>query len=687
MGKKLRERLAFGLSTLISTPRYHSSISLGVSVVSGAVGSTYYVYWVIRGVCLKAYRFEGPDMTMSWSFFIGLLAAAAQISSGTTLPIRDFSHLEIEKLCHHAADFGYCTSFINGLVYEMDELQSTSHLRRAASIQRRRQLNKKTSKEERDFRFYLINIGGATFSVLFVAVISAMFLGLLTLDPLDLRIKMRAAVDPTEKEAAAAIFPLCDQNHRLLVTLLVMNALAYECLPLFLDELLPTWMTILFSVSLLLIFGEIIPSAIFTGPDQLILASKLAPLVKTSMTILHPITYPLVKLLDRVVPTDDSANDEDYNRAELSALVKIQWEERMKAQRQKEMANAVGGTNRRRPLRVTTHMANQVQAEKQRQQRQQQLINDSYFNSTRNWRRLKSEIMEAVTEKQQQQQQPSSESTVKFGSFGSLFDVVNKEKETGDIGKQSHRRNLSNSSASTSAHDDHPFEQIAPPLERTEVRAVEGALNLKTMCALDVYTPIRLIYAVPEDLELTKQNVAEIYGQGYSRVPVYDPKGKDCTAMKGILMTRQLIMIDWDDERSVSSLPLYIPPCVSPRMNLIRLLHLLREGGSLIAFVCAGPHIAERALDEGRAIPPEAGFMGLVTLQDVLESLIQERIYDEEDISERNLASAVLTNWAATVLQRFAKRQKLRRSNSTSSTNQPPSPRGGVANEVTPLLG
>lgn len=625
---------------------------------------------------------------MSRSFFIGLMAAAAQISSGTTatVHIRDFNHLEmIEKLCHHAADFDYCTSFIIGLVYEMDELQSNSHLRRAASIQRR-QLNKKTSKEERDFRFYLINIGGATFSVLLVAVISAMFLGFLTLDPLDLRIKMRAAVDPTEKEAAAAIFPLCDQNHRLLVTLLVMNALAYECLPLFLDELLPTWMAILFSVSLLLIFGEIIPSAIFTGPDQLILASKLAPLVKYSMTILHPITYPLVKLLDNVVPTDDSADDEDYNRAELSALVKIQWEERMKAQRQKEMANSLGGTNRRRSLRVT-HMANQVQAEKQRQQRQQQLINDSYFNSTRHWRRLKSEIMEAVTEKQQQQQQqPSSESTPKFGSFGSLFDVVNKEKEIGDSGKPSHRRNLSNSSASTSAHDDHPFEQIAPPLERTEVRAVEGALNLKTMCALDVYTPIRLIYAVPEDLELTKHNVAEIYGQGYSRVPVYDPKGKDCTAMKGILMTRQLIMIDWDDERSVSSLPLYIPPCVSPRMNLIRLLHLLREGGSLIAFVCAGPHIAERALDEGRVIPSEAGFMGLVTLQDVLESLIQERIYDEEDTSERNLASAVLTNWAATVLQRFAKRQKLRRSNSTSSTNQP-SPRSGVANEVTPLLG
>ena len=119
-------------------------------------------------------------------------------------------------------------------------------------------------------------------------------------------------------------------------------------------------------------------------------------------------------------------------------------------------------------------------------------------------------------------------------------------------------------------------------------------------------------------------------------------------------------MIDWDDERTVSSLPIYIPPCVSPRMNLIQLPHLLRKGGSLIAFVCAGPHIAERALNEGRAIPPEAGFMGRVTFL----SYRREYTYDEEDISERNLASAVLTNWAATVLQRFAKRQKLRRVNS-----------------------
>jgi CBS domain containing-hemolysin-like protein len=101
-----------------------------------------------------------------------------------------------------------------------------------------------------------------------------------------------------------------------------------------------------------------------------------------------------------------------------------------------------------------------------------------------------------------------------------------------------------------------------------------------------------MIFAVPEDLVLTQQAFAEIFSQGYSRVPVYESQSSSgenkLTAMKGVLMTRQLIMVDWEDERAVSTLPLYIPPCVSPRMNLVSLLHLLRKGGSLIAFVCAG---------------------------------------------------------------------------------------------------
>ncbi len=83
-----------------------------------------------------------------------------------------------------------------------------------------------------------------------------------------------------------------------------------------------------------------------------------------------------------------------------------------------------------------------------------------------------------------------------------------------------------------------------------------------------------------------------------------------------------------------------------------------------------GPHLAERALKEGRSIPAEAGFMGLVTLQDVLESVLQERIYDEEDVAQRNLASAILTNWAAEKIQKLVlKRRKLKRLGSGSGSH------------------
>lgn len=198
-------------------------------------------------------------MLLSSSLLI-LLLGSAQIH-GATLRTPDSNLIAIDALCHHSDDFDHCISYISGLV-EKGEQQSRTrqpYLRRTAAS--RRQLDETQSSnennEEHDFRFYLINIGGATLSVGLVAIISAMFLGYLTLDPLDLRIKMRAALDPTEKEAAASIYPLVNQNHRLMVTLLVMNSLAYECLPLFLDKLMPTWMTIIFSVTLLLVFGEV----------------------------------------------------------------------------------------------------------------------------------------------------------------------------------------------------------------------------------------------------------------------------------------------------------------------------------------------------------------------------------------------------------------------------------------------
>lgn len=76
--------------------------------------------------------------------------------------------------------------------------------------------------------FYLINLGGAFVCIAAVALIAGLFLGYLTLDAFDLRIIERASVNMEEREYASTILPIVVERHRVLVTLLILNGLAYE---------------------------------------------------------------------------------------------------------------------------------------------------------------------------------------------------------------------------------------------------------------------------------------------------------------------------------------------------------------------------------------------------------------------------------------------------------------------------
>jgi hypothetical protein len=202
-------------------------------------------------------------------------------------------------------------------------------------------------------------------------------------------------------------------------------------------------------------------------------------------------------------------------------------------------------------------------------------------------------------------------------------------------------------------------EQLHPPLHQREVDLVEGALTMKTQTAIDVYTPYRDVYAVPDNMILSKQSITEIYSHGYSRVPVYrynDKNPDDTTAVLGFFITRQLMLIDWDDDRRLSTLPLQRPVCVSPKTNLVELFDIIQTNGLLLTFVCASPLLANKALKQNLPIPSTAGLMGICTMVDVMESILQDRIYDEGDIRERDRAVAILQQWASDILQNFLRK-------------------------------
>ncbi|CAL1128561.1 unnamed protein product [Cladocopium goreaui] len=95
-------------------------------------------------------------------------------------------------------------------------------------------------------------------------------------------------------------------------------------LPVFLDQLVPSWVALVLSVSVVLICGEILPSAVFTGPNQFTIASGLVPLVSLLELIFYFVARPIANVLDQMFK--DECHGEDgtkYTRAELRALLAL----------------------------------------------------------------------------------------------------------------------------------------------------------------------------------------------------------------------------------------------------------------------------------------------------------------------------------------------------------------------------
>jgi CBS domain containing-hemolysin-like protein len=63
--------------------------------------------------------------------------------------------------------------------------------------------------------------------------------------------------------------------------------------------------------------------------------------------------------------------------------------------------------------------------------------------------------------------------------------------------------------------------EISGTVGRNVIRFLSLFFSL-LQCAWDVYTPLRKIFAVPYDMELDRNTIAEIYSEGYSRVPVFE---------------------------------------------------------------------------------------------------------------------------------------------------------------------
>ncbi|KAI3458090.1 hypothetical protein Pfo_014753 [Paulownia fortunei] len=154
--------------------------------------------------------------------------------------------------------------------------------------------------------------------VLFAGLTSGLSLGLLSHSKFDLEVLIKAGL-PKDRKNAAKILPVIKNECFLLCTLLIAKSLATEALPIFLDRILPFWCAILVSVIFVVAFVEVIPQAVCSR-HALSLSAKFTLFVRFLFFVLSPISYPVSKVLDWLLGENHSAI---LRRPELKTLVDL----------------------------------------------------------------------------------------------------------------------------------------------------------------------------------------------------------------------------------------------------------------------------------------------------------------------------------------------------------------------------
>ncbi|XP_038589351.1 metal transporter CNNM4 isoform X1 [Micropterus salmoides] len=159
--------------------------------------------------------------------------------------------------------------------------------------------------------------------ILFLLVLSGMFsglnLGLMALDPMELRIVQSCGTEK-EKKYARKIEPIRSKGNYLLCSLLLGNVLVNTTLTILLDDLIGSGLgAVVASTIGIVIFGEIVPQALCSRHGLAVGANTIM-VTKFFMLLTFPLSFPVSKLLDVLLGQEIGTV---YNREKLVEMLKV----------------------------------------------------------------------------------------------------------------------------------------------------------------------------------------------------------------------------------------------------------------------------------------------------------------------------------------------------------------------------
>ena len=155
---------------------------------------------------------------------------------------------------------------------------------------------------------YLISL----FLILCSAIFSGLTLGYFSLDLATL--KRRAKAGDVQ---AMAVYPIRMKGNLLLTTLLLGNVTVNTILSIYLGSMISGVFASLLATSLIFLFGEIGPQALFSR-HALAFGSRLAPVARFLIILFYPIAFPVSWTLDKLL---GHATPAMYSKHEIMQII------------------------------------------------------------------------------------------------------------------------------------------------------------------------------------------------------------------------------------------------------------------------------------------------------------------------------------------------------------------------------
>lgn len=155
-------------------------------------------------------------------------------------------------------------------------------------------------------------------------------------------------------------------------------------------------------------------------------------------------------------------------------------------------------------------------------------------------------------------------------------------------------------------------------LTNDEVMIIKGALDLTAKVVTNSMTPLDKVFSLDESTVIDPRTLQAILDSGHSRIPLWRD---DPSNFVGMLLVKSLNLNFILEGGILARADIKELPLVDASTPLYTMLNIFQTGRSHMAAVLS-PGLTNRSI-------------GIITLEDIIEELIQEEIEDEMDLWRR----------------------------------------------------